>query len=70
MQQHGFHLPFILKQFILFVAAMGAVADNGVKYVGEMLAQLVHAPGLRRSLYQRIPGCGMLAQGYIQLGAF
>ena len=42
VKEHGRHLPLFLKEFVLFIAAMLPVANDRVKYVGKMPAQLVH----------------------------
>ena len=58
MQHHRHHPKTPLPQPVLFIATMRPVAENGVSYVSEVLADLVKAPGPGMQFYQAVTGGG------------
>ena len=70
MKQHPRHAPFFFPEFVLFVAAMRPVADDGVADMGEVLAQLVEAAGFRSQFDKGVTGGGMFAEGDINFSLF
>lgn len=54
MQQHVVVIPSFQEKPVLLVAAMGPVADDGMKDMCQVLPDLVHAAGHRPYFQQRI----------------
>ena len=63
MQEHGLHVPAFQEEFVLLVAAVGPVADDGVKDVIAMPADLMGAAGEGASFNQGVAGGGVVAKG-------
>ena len=45
VEQHGVHGIVFQKELVLFVAAVGPVADDGVEDMRHVFAQLMHPAG-------------------------
>jgi len=55
VQKHGGHVVLFFEEFVLLVATMRPVADDGVEDVRKMTAYLVHPACFRFNLYKRKP---------------
>ena len=49
------------KELVVVPVTVGGIADDGVKDMLEMAAELVLATGFRLQLHQGVTGCGIAA---------
>ena len=68
MQEHGGHAPCFQEEFVLLVAAMGPIPDNGVEDMIAMPADLVGSACEGPGFDERVAGGGVLAKGDGHLG--